>query len=106
LLLNSHLVVLVLGDSLITLHAIVTLLTVLIIILDFAFTLVTDFALFIHLIHVGVLVLGCLFVAVIHVVFDVALGCLVISHLGLMHLLSSAGGEVCRPQVQLIVVLG
>jgi len=97
LLLNAHLVVLVLRDSLVALHAIVTLLAIFIFILDFTFTLVADFTLFIYLIHVRVLVFGCLFVAVIRVVLDVTLRCLVVSHLSQLHLLSSASGEVCCP---------
>lgn len=55
LLLNTHLVVLILGNSLTTLNTIITIFSV--VILDLAFTLIADFALLFDLVHhVGIVI--------------------------------------------------
>jgi hypothetical protein len=95
LLLDQHLIMLVKGHSLVALHAFIILVHV-VFVLDLALSLIADFTLFIHLVHVGISL-------VVLLILVLALGSLVITHL---HLQRLTLGEVGGSQIELIVVLG
>lgn len=95
LLLDQHLIMLVKGHSLVALHAFIILIHV-VFVLDLALSLVADFTLFVHLVHVGISL-------VVLLVFVLARRSLVITHL---HLQRLSFREVGGSQVELIVVLG
>lgn len=75
LLLNTHLVVLILGNTLTALNTIITIFSVFVVVLDLTFTLIADFALLFDLVHhVGIVIVDLVTLLVV-----VALRSLIIS---------------------------